>query len=74
VHVVERLAPGEVSYSILDEGPGFDWSLVPDPRNPENLLKPSGRGLMLIRTFMDEVTFNESGNEIAMTKRRDESL
>jgi CheY-like chemotaxis protein len=69
VHVAERLAPDEVTYTILDEGPGFDWSLVPDPRDPQNLLKPSGRGLMLIRTFMDEVTFNDSGNEITMTKR-----
>jgi anti-sigma regulatory factor (Ser/Thr protein kinase) len=70
VRVTERLIPGEVTYVIRDEGPGFDSSRVPDPRNPKNLLKPSGRGLMLIRTFMDQVTFNDTGNEVTITKRR----
>jgi CheY-like chemotaxis protein len=72
VRVAERLNPAKVTYTIHDEGPGFDWSLVPDPRDPQNLLRPSGRGLMLIRTFMDDVTFNEAGNEITMTKHRSE--
>jgi anti-sigma regulatory factor (Ser/Thr protein kinase) len=56
--------------AVRDEGPGFDPSRVPDPRDPANLARPSGRGLMLIRTFMDEVRFNERGNEITMVKRR----
>jgi anti-sigma regulatory factor (Ser/Thr protein kinase) len=43
---------------------------VPDPTAIENLDKPFGRGLMLIRTFMDEVTFNDRGNEIHMVKRK----
>lgn len=55
---------------VRDEGPGFDVSQVPDPTDPENLLKPSGRGLMLIRTFVDEVVHNETGNEITLTIRR----
>jgi CheY-like chemotaxis protein/anti-sigma regulatory factor (Ser/Thr protein kinase) len=71
VHVVERFSNGSVTYVISDEGRGFDVSSIPDPTNPENLLRASGRGLMLIRTFMDEVTFNESGSEITMTKHRD---
>lgn len=70
VLVTERLTPPEVTYVVRDEGSGFDLSSVPDPRNPENLLKASGRGLMLIRMFMDEVTFNETGNQITMTKKR----
>jgi anti-sigma regulatory factor (Ser/Thr protein kinase) len=44
--------------------------VLPDPRDPENLVKPSGRGVLLIRTFMDEVAFNDKGNQITMIKRR----
>jgi CheY-like chemotaxis protein len=69
VHVRARLAPGEATFIIRDEGPGFDPNNLPDPTDPENLIKPSGRGVMLIRTFMDEVSFNDSGNEITMVKR-----
>jgi serine/threonine-protein kinase RsbW len=43
---------------IKDEGKGFDPSLVPDPTNPENLLKDSGRGLYLMRVYMDEMNIN----------------
>ena len=70
VHVTEVLTPTEVRYTIRDEGHGFDPSSLPDPTNPENLLLASGRGVMLIRTFMDEVRFSEKGNEIRMSKRR----
>lgn len=68
VHVTAQLTPGEARYTIRDEGTGFDRTRLPDPTNPENLLRPSGRGLTLIRTFMDEVTFNDTGNEITMVK------
>lgn len=57
-----------VEYIIRDEGPGFDYTSLPDPTATENLLRISGRGIMLIRTFMDEVTFNESGNQIRLRK------
>jgi CheY-like chemotaxis protein len=60
----------EVTYVIRDDGPGFDTTSVPDPTNPENLLKASGRGLLLIRAFMDEVSHNATGNEITLIKRR----
>jgi CheY-like chemotaxis protein/anti-sigma regulatory factor (Ser/Thr protein kinase) len=70
VQIIERVAPDDVTYVVRDEGTGFDVATVPDPTDAENLLKASGRGLMLIRTFMDEVTFNDSGNEITMVKRR----
>ena len=69
VHVRARLSPGEATFIIRDEGPGFDPGALPDPSDPENIIKPSGRGVMLIRTFMDEVSFNETGNEITMIKR-----
>lgn len=68
--LVARYAPGEVSYVIRDEGPGFDHSKLPDPTAIENLERTHGRGLMLIRMFMDEVSFNERGNEIRLVKRK----
>ncbi|MEQ9408676.1 MAG: response regulator [Fuerstiella sp.] len=68
VSVHSSLSTAEAVFTIRDEGPGFDPSTLPDPTDPENLMRPHGRGLMLIRMFMDEVTFNESGNEITMHK------
>jgi anti-sigma regulatory factor (Ser/Thr protein kinase) len=70
VHVTARFTPSEATFVIRDEGPGFDPAALPDPTDPENLLKPSGRGVMLIKTFMDDVRFNTRGNEITMVKRR----
>jgi len=55
---------------ISDEGKGLDEKTIPDPLAPENLLKQSGRGIFLIRSFMDEVRFRhlEPGTEITMIK------
>ncbi len=58
-----------VTYTIRDEGPGFDPSTLPDPTDPANLERISGRGLLLIHAFMDEVRHNATGNEITMVKR-----
>lgn len=58
-----------VAFAITDEGPGFDTSLIDRPVDPEDLLRVGGRGLLLIRTFMDEVQFNDKGNAIIMTKQ-----
>ncbi len=55
--------------TIADEGKGFDPDSVPDPTADENLEKPSGRGIMLMRAYMDEVRYNEAGNQVTMTKR-----
>ena len=70
VHVTARFQTDLATFTIRDEGPGFDPHTLPDPTDPENLLKPSGRGVMLIRTFMDSVSFNDRGNEITMVKRQ----
>lgn len=55
-------------FTIRDEGPGFDPSKLPDPCDPDNLEKPSGRGILLMRSFMDEITFNEQGNQVTLVK------
>jgi CheY-like chemotaxis protein/anti-sigma regulatory factor (Ser/Thr protein kinase) len=71
VHVTIRVSRTEAVYRVRDEGLGFDPSTLPDPTDPANLGKTSGRGLLLIRTFMDEVSYNDRGNEITLIKRRD---
>jgi CheY-like chemotaxis protein/anti-sigma regulatory factor (Ser/Thr protein kinase) len=70
VHVTVRQSASAAAYTIRDEGPGFDPGALPDPRDPDNLDKLSGRGLLLIRTFMDDVRHNATGNEIILVKRR----
>lgn len=49
-----------VTIKIKDEGKGFDPSIIPDPTDPENLLKDSGRGLYLMRVYMDGLTYNQT--------------
>lgn len=69
VHVSLTLTRHKLECLIRDEGPGFDPREVPDPTDPRNLERVSGRGLYLIWTFMDDVTHNDSGNEIRLVKR-----
>jgi DNA-binding response OmpR family regulator len=64
----------EGRFRIRDEGPGFDPSGLPDPTAPANLEKPSGRGLLLMRTFMDDVLFNQNGNEVTLVKKIDTTM
>ncbi|HUG93927.1 MAG TPA: response regulator [Planctomycetaceae bacterium] len=72
IHVYARFSPDETVYQIRDEGPGFDPTSLPDPTDPANLERPCGRGLLLMQTFMDQVTFNDTGNQVTMVKRRPE--
>jgi serine/threonine-protein kinase RsbW len=64
--------PEQLVIRVEDEGEGFDPEDVADPLAPENILKSSGRGIFLIRSFMDEVTLQPSplgGMEVMMVKR-----
>ena len=70
VYVTVRMSRVEAVFMIRDEGPGFDPASLPDPTDPANLERVSGRGLLLIQTFMDKVEHNETGNQITMVKRR----
>lgn len=70
ISVHYRIGPDEVRVTLQDRGPGFTPGDVPDPTLEENLDRPSGRGLMLIRAYMAEVEFNPAGNRISMTYRR----
>jgi CheY-like chemotaxis protein/anti-sigma regulatory factor (Ser/Thr protein kinase) len=70
VHVTAKMSRNEAVFIVRDEGPGFDPTTLPSPTDPSNLGKVSGRGLLLIQTFMDHVEHNASGNQITMVKRR----
>lgn len=72
VHLVCRIDDGSIFVQITDEGPGFDPNAVPDPTDQEHIECPGGRGVMLMRSFMSEVEFNEAGNQVTLVKRRSE--
>ncbi len=69
VRIRAMLSRSEAVYVVEDEGPGFDPATLPLPTDPANLERIGGRGLMLIRTFMDEVEHNVKGNRITLRKR-----
>jgi len=57
--------------AIADEGKGFVPEQLPDPTAEENLSRPNGRGVMLMRAYMTDVQFNDAGNQVILTKRSD---
>ena len=65
-----KISPHRVWIEITDEGSGFDLAEVPDPTKQENLEVPSGRGILLMRSFMSQVKYNETGNSVVMEKER----
>jgi serine/threonine-protein kinase RsbW len=72
IHLVVELTPEKMIIHVLDEGRGFDLSSVPDPLAEENLLRTSGRGIFLMRAFMDEFGVargRTGGAEVIMSKR-----
>jgi|SRR5215472_1972059 len=69
VHVRCMCEEGQgVSIVVRDEGPGFDPTKVPDPLAPENLDAEHGRGILLMKQFMDEIHFERGGTEVHMRK------
>ncbi len=72
VRISVEITPKRASFTIEDEGEGFDVSTIPDPTDPENLLKTSGRGVMFIYNIMDEVSYNQRGNRLTMVKLSEE--
>ncbi len=69
LHVEVRLTPQEANFVVRDEGPGFDPSDIPDPTDPEYLERPSGRGMLLMKSFMDETIYNDIGNSVTLVKK-----
>jgi serine/threonine-protein kinase RsbW len=70
VRVAYHVTPDRFEVQITDEGPGFDPVDVPDPTAPENLERPCGRGLLLMRHYMTEVAYHDRGRAVRMAKVR----
>ena len=62
--------PDRLTIRVRDEGPGFDPALIPDPTEPNRISLPYGRGIMLMRAYLDEVSYNQQGNEVQLVKER----
>lgn len=69
LRVTAELSVHEAIFTVEDEGDGFDVREIPDPRDPANLFKSSGRGVLLIYNIMDEVEYSERGTRLKMVKR-----
>ncbi len=74
VRITADLSVTEARFTIEDEGRGFDVKGIPDPLDPANLFKTSGRGVLLIYNIMDKVEYNERGNRLTMVKYAENSL
>lgn len=70
ISVESLITPEKIDISITDEGSGFNPEGLPDPRQGNNLYKCSGRGVLLIRAYMDVVEYNERGNCVHLIKFR----
>lgn len=68
VRISFEATPKSFEITIRDEGAGFDFEHLPDPTDPANLLKDSGRGAFLMRSFMDDVNWQAGGTIVTMTK------
>lgn len=71
VQIDYSVSPEKIEICITDQGEGFDPNRIPDPRSGENLYKPEGRGLLLIRSYMDVVEFNQRGNSVRMVRYKE---
>ena len=69
--ITAELSPKEAAFTVEDEGQGFNVHEIPDPCDPANLFRASGRGVLLIYNIMDEVEYNAQGNRVKMIKRPD---
>ncbi|MCY7346671.1 MAG: ATP-binding protein [Pyrinomonadaceae bacterium] len=69
VRITAEVSTKEVRFTIEDEGEGFNIAEIPDPTDPANLFKASGRGVLIIHNVMDEVRYNERGNRLEMVKK-----
>lgn len=64
--VFEKINLNTITFTIRDQGPGFDPETIPDPTAPENIEKPNGRGIFLMKQLSDSVKFNDKGREVVL--------
>jgi anti-sigma regulatory factor (Ser/Thr protein kinase) len=68
VILIARVNKETITFIIRDSGTGFRLEDVPDPTDPENLMRPSGRGILMMRAYTDSVEWNATGNEVTLVK------
>lgn len=66
VHVKIEKGEKALTFKVTDEGPGFDFTTLPDPTAPENLLKIGGRGVFMMQQLSDNVVYSNNGNTVEM--------
>jgi serine/threonine-protein kinase RsbW len=71
IKVDYSIDPDKVEICMTDEGEGFDPEVIPDPRYGDNLYKPAGRGMLLMRSFMDVLEYSKKGNSLRMIRYKE---
>jgi len=74
VSVLYKISLDNFSISVIDEGDGFDYKKLPDPFSKENMSKDHGKGLHIVKEYMDEITFNDKGNRIMIGKYQKQAV
>lgn len=66
VHIAYEVDPDQIAFTVSDEGTGFDYVNLPDPTDPENIEKPTGRGVFLMKHLADQIIFSENGRVVEL--------
>ncbi len=66
IEVTFKMKNDKLFFTVKDEGPGFDHTTLPDPTDPKNIEKPTGRGIFLMRHLSDNITFEDKGTRVIL--------
>ena len=66
IEVTFKVKDNKIFFTVKDEGPGFDYTTLPDPTDPKNIEKPTGRGIFLMRHLADGVSFEDKGTKVIL--------
>ncbi len=74
IDILFKSSPDRISFTIKDQGPGFKYDAIPDPTSPENIEKPHGRGVFLMRNLADNVLFEDNGSKVILEFKINEKV
>jgi len=66
IEISFKVREGRIFFTVKDQGPGFDHNNLPDPTDPKNIEKPTGRGIFLMKHLADNVAFEEKGTKVIL--------
>ena len=66
IEVTFKVKDKKIFFTVKDQGPGFDYTNLPDPTDPQNIEKPTGRGIFLMKHLADSVTFEDKGTKVIL--------